>query len=309
MKTDRLVSIILLLLEQKRVRARDLAERFEVSQRTIYRDLDSIAMSGIPIRAIPGVSGGFEIMPGCKLDKSSFTSGELSALLTGLAGMNGIIRREELSIALAKLESLIPSGQREQIRRQTERYVFDWSPWSGSAHVRPIFDAIRSAMDNDRQVGFEYVNTHSGISSRVVEPHRLVLKGSNWYLYGFCREKQDFRLFRLSRMRGFSVLDGQFEPREVPEPQLDFESGFAALQTDITLRVSAGIIDRVLDHCPFDRVTCEGEHYLVRYPFIENDYYYDQLLSFGSGCECIAPEHVRAELKRRTRELARVYEG
>ena len=109
MKADRLVSIIMILLEKKRVGAQELADLFEVSPRTIYRDMEAISMAGIPVRSISGVGGGFEIMPGYKVDQKVFSADDLSALLMGLSNLSGMIRCDELVNALAKDRSIIPA--------------------------------------------------------------------------------------------------------------------------------------------------------------------------------------------------------
>lgn len=307
MKIDRLISIITLLLDHRRISAQALADRFEVSLRTIYRDLDAIGRAGIPIRAIPGANGGYEIMPQYKADKKTFSAEELAALLTGLSGLSGVVGSQELVHAFTKLNSMIPPEHAQEIRGRAGRFLFDRSTWAGTPQTDAVFEIFRTALDTGRPVAFAYISTKSRASSRVVEPYRLVLKGASWYLYGFCRERQAFRLFRLSRIQEPVILDESLPPRDYVEPELEFGDTLASLQTDILLRIHPSILDRVLDCCPYDRISYEGGHCLVRFPFIENDYYYDMLLSFGSRCECLKPERVRAELKRRIRELAELY--
>ena len=109
MKVDRLVSIIMILLDKKRIGAQELADLFEVSPRTIYRDIDAINMAGIPVCSIPGVGGGFEIMQEYKMDKKVFSADDLSALLMGLSSLSNIVRGDELVHALAKVRSFIPA--------------------------------------------------------------------------------------------------------------------------------------------------------------------------------------------------------
>lgn len=114
MKVDRLVSIILILLDKKRIGAQELADMFEVSPRTIYRDIDATGMAGIPVRSTPGVGGGFEIMPEYKMDKKFFSAAGLSALLMGLSSLSGMIRGDELIHALAKVRSFIPADRAKE---------------------------------------------------------------------------------------------------------------------------------------------------------------------------------------------------
>ena len=308
MKLDRLISIILILLEQERVGAQELADRFEVSPRTIYRDIDSINQSGVPIRSTSGVGGGFEIMAQYKIDKSVFSSADLSAILMGLSSLPGMIRGEELANALAKVKSFIPAERAKDIALRSNQILIDLGPWSGNRIVQPNLALIQTALQESRLLSFAYLDQRGDKTARTVEPYQLVLKSSQWYWYGFCRTRNDFRLFKLNRMSGLHILNETFAPREFPKPQLDSTELLAKMQTPITLRIHKSILERVLDYCNDEDISPDGaEHYIVRYPLLENDYYYGILLSFGDKCECLSPEPVRAEMKRRIASMARVY--
>jgi predicted DNA-binding transcriptional regulator YafY len=137
MKIDRLVSIILLLLEKERIGAQELADMFEVSPRTIYRDIDSINMAGIPIRATSGVGGGFEIMQQYKIDKKVFSSADLSVILMGLSSLSNMMRGDELVSAFAKVKSFIPAERAKEIELLTGQITIDLAPWSGNKNVQP----------------------------------------------------------------------------------------------------------------------------------------------------------------------------
>lgn len=309
MKLDRLISIILILLEQERVGAQELADRFEVSARTIYRDIDSINQSGVPIRSTSGVGGGFEIMAQYKIDKSVFSSADLSAILMGLSSLPGMIRGEELANALAKVKSFIPAERAKDIALRSNQILIDLGPWSGNRIVQPNLALIQTALQESRLLSFAYLDQRGDKTARTVEPYQLVLKSSQWYWYGFCRTRNDFRLFKLNRMSGLHILNETFAPREFPKPQLDSTELLAKMQTPITLRIHKSILERVLDYCNDEDISPDGaEHYIVRYPLLENDYYYGILLSFGDKCECLSPEPVRAEMKRRIASMARVYQ-
>ena len=126
---------------------------------------------------------------------------------------------------------------------------------------------------------------------------------------GYCHTKNDYRLFRLSRITELQVLPETFSLRNYQKPILNFEETLETLQSDIKIRVHRSVLDRVLEFCTYDRVTPDGDdYYLVDYPFIERDYYFDMLLSFGDKCECIEPPHGREEIKRRIHSMAALYE-
>lgn len=309
MKVDRLVSIIMILLEKKRIGAQELADRFEVSPRTIYRDIDAINMAGIPVRSTSGVGGGFEIMPEYKMDKRVFSAAELSALLMGLTNLSGMVRWEELLSALTKVRSFIPAEKAEDIELKANQIRIDLTPWMGNRNIHPWLETIQTALQERKLLSFAYVDGHGNQTERIVEPYQLVLKGSHWYFHGYCRFRQDYRLFRLSRISNLQMTAETFAPRDYQKPILDYSEALKAMQTTIQLRIHKSILDRVLDFCGFENFTPDGaEHYLVEYPFMENDFYLDMLLSFGQACECLAPTHIREELKRRARAIAAIYE-
>lgn len=308
MKTDRLVSIIMILLEKKRISAHILADMFEVSKRTIYRDIEAISMAGIPVSATPGTGGGIEIIGHYKIDKKVFSRDDLSALLMGLNSLPKTLRTREVEHTLAKMKSLIPSEQAKEIEIKTNQILIDLTPWFEEANINHNLEIIKTAIDENRLLSFTYIDGHSKKSERTVEAYQLVLKGRSWYVQTFCHTKKDFRLFRLSRMTALTLLEEKFIPREYQKPVLDFEEAARDLQTIIKLRIHKSILDRLLEFCSFDNIKADGEeHYFVEYPFIDRDYYYDMLLSFGDKCECLEPLSVREKLKQKIQSLMQVY--
>lgn len=310
MKVDRLVSIIMILLDKKRIGAQELADMFEVSPRTIYRDIDTINMAGIPVRGASGVGGGFEIMPEYKIDKKVFSTDDLSALLMGLSSLSNVVRGDELVHALAKVKSFIPADRAKDIELKANQIWIDLSPWTGNSNIQPYLEMIKGALQEKKLLSFEYIAHHGKKTTRTVEPYQLVLKSSHWYLQGYCYKRNDFRLFRLSRMSNLQMKEETFELRDYEKPTLDFESILDTMQTKIKIRIHKSVMDRVLDFCSYEDFSPDGdEYYIVRFPFIENGYHYDILFSFGNKCECLEPLHIRAEMKRRIHDIAAVYES
>lgn len=310
MKVDRLVSIIMMLLDKKRIGAQELANTFEVSPRTIYRDIEAINMAGIPIRSISGVGGGFEIMPEYKIDKKVFSTADLSAILMGLSSLSNMVRGDELVNALAKVKSFIPAEKAKDIEIKTNQICIDLSPWIGNRNIQPYLETIRTALQDCKLLSFEYTAHRGNKTVRTVESYQLVLKSSHWYFYGYCCTRNDYRLFRLSRMSELQMEQETFVPRDYQKPILDFEEILVAMQTEVKIRIHKSILDRVLEYCTFDHFTPDGdEHYFVNFPFIENDYHYDILLSFGDKCECLEPLHIRTEIKRKIQNMAAIYDN
>ncbi len=309
MKVDRLVSIIMILLDKKRIGAQELADMFEVSLRTIYRDIDSINRAGIPVLSTPGVGGGFEIMQEYKLDKKVFSTADLSAILMGLSSLSSMIRGDELVNALAKVKSFIPTERAKDITLKANQICIDMSPWMGNRNVQPYLNILRTALQESKLLSFSYADRYGNTTTRTAEPYQLVLKSSHWYWQGYCHTRNDFRLFKLARTANLQILEETFTPRENPKPQLDITDMVETLQTEIRIRIHRSVMDRVLEYCTYDHFSPVGEeHYLVDFPFIENDYYYNILFGFGNACECLGPLPIRTEIKRRIHAMATLYE-
>ena len=308
MKVDRLVSIIMTLLNKERIGAQELADMFEVSPRTIYRDIDAINMAGIPIRSISGVGGGFEIMPEYKIDKNVFSTADLLAILMGLSNLSNMIQSDELVNVLAKIKSFIPVDRANDIEIKKNQINIDLSSWSGNRNIQPYLQMIKTAIEDYKQISFGYIAHHGNKTVRTVEPYQLVLKSSHWYFYGYCYHRNAYRLFRLSRMSELQIEQKTFVPRDYQQPILDFETIIETMQEEIKIRIHKSVLDRVLEFCTCDHFLPDGdEHYIVDFPFLENEYYYDILLSFGDKCECLEPLHIREKMKQKIQNIAAIY--
>ncbi len=308
MKIDRLVSIIMILLDKERISAKELSDMFEVSPRTIYRDVDAINMAGIPVRSTPGVGGGFEIMKKYKIDRKVFSTADLSAILMGLSGLSGLMRGDELVNALAKVKSFIPADSVKDIELKANQIYIDLTPWMGNRNIQTHLEIIKLALNEKRLLSFLYLDRYGNKTARTAEPYQLLLKSSNWYFQGYCRTRADFRMFKLSRISNLKMLDESFDLREYSKPHLDFDDIIETMQSRIKIRIHKSVMDRVLDFCAYEYFLEDGdEHYIVDFPFIENDFYYNILLGFGDKCECLEPLHVRSEMKKRVSDMALLY--
>ncbi len=308
MKIQRLISIITILLDKKRIGAQELAEMFEVSTRTIYRDIDAINMAGIPICSTSGVGGGFEIMQEYKIEKNVFTTADLSAILMGLYSLTDTVRGDELINALAKVKSFIPATKAQDIELKANQIYIDLSPWMGNKNAEKQLTIIKAALQEKKLLSFEYSDRHGNKTARIVEPYQLILKSNHWYFQGYCRIRNDFRLFRLGRISILKMSEENFTPRDYPKPQLDFSNVWEQMQTKIKIRVHQSILDRVLDYCTYEDIfPCENDYYIAQFPFIENEYYFDILLSFGDKCECLEPLDIRTKIKEKLQNILALY--
>jgi len=308
MKLERLIAIVMLLLTREKIGGKQLAELFEVSLRTIYRDIESINRSGIPIVTTPGTKGGIGIMREYKVEKGIFTTNDITAMLMGLGFISNTLSSEETSNTLAKVHSFIPEEQRHEITLKANQIAIDLSSWMGSNLTAKI-EMIRSALDSRRVLSFLYWNRQGEKARRTMEPHRLLFKGNHWYAHGYCRTKKDFRLFKLSRISDIEIMSDTFEPRVMPTAFSGFADHMSQKMIDIELLAHGSVLDRILDYCSEKDVTLVNDNlYRVHFNFVEDDYGYGILMSFGDKCVCTSPPHVRWELQKRLNQAAKAYQ-
>ncbi|QGU95382.1 WYL domain-containing protein [Clostridium bovifaecis] len=308
MRIDRLISIIMVLLQRKKISATKLAEMFEVTPRTIYRDIETINSAGIPIITYPGINGGIGIMEEYKIDKKLFTNSDIAALLMGLGSISSTMTNDEIINALAKVKGLVPEEQIRDIELKSNQITIDLSPWVGNKNMQPNLEKIKTALNEKNLLAFKYSDRNGKKSNRKIEPYRLVLKESNWYLQGYCISRQDFRVFKLSRISALEILDDTFNLREFDVKSLGAWDYIEKRIITIKLLVDESLRERMVEHCGEESIeTCGNNKLIVDFPFVEDDLGYNLLLSFGNKCECLEPSNVRDELIRRIKNMLDVY--
>ena len=300
MSVNRLFETIYYLIEHKQTTAKELAEHFEVSTRTIYRDLDRLIVAGFPIYANQGAKGGIYIDSEFVLDKMTFSDDEQNQILMALQCIERLQDRDEAGL-IDKMAALFNKNKLDWIE-------VDFTTWHHNNSQNEKFETIKKAIFEQKEIKFKYINSYGEKSQRCVFPNKLFFKANTWYLQGYCYKRNGFRLFRLSRMSNLQMQEEIFAPREYQKPQLDFDDIWETMQTRIKIRIHKSVMDRVLDFCTYEDFSSDGdEHYIVNFPFVENEYHYDILLSFGNKCECLEPLHIRAEIKRRIHDIAAIY--
>jgi predicted DNA-binding transcriptional regulator YafY len=308
MRIDRLLGITVLLLNRERVTARELAERFEISVRTVYRDLETIHQAGIPVVSHAGNQGGYGILDTFRIDRQVLTFEDVVSLVSTLRGVNSALENRELDAAVEKIANLLPRHGEDALRRISERVVIDILPMGYTKKQKDRLQDIHRAVSEQRLIRFEYRNNRGEDSTRTVEPMTLVFKGSVWYLFAFCRLKSAYRLFRLSRMSPPSVLDETFERRTG-----SFQDIFASGETPpnlvtLQLRFSPEVRVRVEDFFDPDQIrTDAGGRLLVNVAFPEDEWVYSFLLGFGEHIEVLAPDRIRGLLAEKAGKIQTLY--
>lgn len=309
MKLDRLISILVVLLRRERVQAKELAEKFGVSVRTILRDVEAINLAGIPVVTYQGVHGGIGIAEGYRLDRSVLTADEMAAIIRTLRGVTRTMPDSRYEVLVEKLKNTLPAAQLAMLNAKINQLVIDLSPWGENELLQENMATIRKAIENCRQIEFLYIDASGQRTKRRVEPYSLVLKAQKWYLYAWCLQRQDFRIFKLSRLRELAALDKPYQPREISLEQLPWESSWQKPENMISLELLfAGEMESIVEEWFGEEIERLGDGMmLVKASLPENNWLYGFLLSFGLGVEVVNPPHIRTILAEIAAGIAKKY--
>ena len=297
MKDNRLFRILYYILEKGKVTANELADKFEVSVRTIYRDIDSISSAGIPIYALQGKGGGIEIAEDFVLSKSLLSENEKQQIMSALQGLdNTTIQRE--NELLTKLSALFKM-------KNTSWIEVDFNNWQNNKMYEKTFNDIKSAILSKNIISFTYFSSNEKETDRSVKPVRLLFKSQDWYLYALCLLRNDFRYFKLSRIKNLEIhtekFDDSFEnvilKKEMPHENTVY----------IKVKFDRKVAFRVYDEINGE-ITEDNDGNLYSEIEIPNDYnLYNYIFSFGDGAEVLEPKEIRMQIKEMINKMAEKY--
>jgi predicted DNA-binding transcriptional regulator YafY len=308
MRIDRMLAITVILLNRDRISARELADRFEVSIRTIYRDVDAIGMAGIPITSYAGKQGGFKIIDSFKLDRQLLTMKDMLTMLSALKGINATLENEELNSAIDKITCLIPDDKTSLLEDHLQHISIDILPWGTQKKQQKFVKQIHNSVIENNIIEFRYENTKGEIRERKVEPMTLIFKGYAWYLFSFCLYRNDYRLFRLSRMKDLNVLEEKFVRKEKTHKEYFKEAYKSEQLTKIVLKCSNKIKQKAIEFFGEENVDIqENSDLIINFTAPEDEWIYSIILSFGEYIEVLEPNHIRGVIKEKAKKIFNNY--
>ena len=300
MKIDRLIGILSILLQEDKTTAPELAERFEVSRRTINRDIEDLCKAGIPIRTVQGTGGGISIMDGYRMDRTILTSKDMQMILAGLRSLDSVSG----SSYYGQLMEKIQAGSSEFITGR-DSILIDLSSWYRDS-LAPKIETIQDAIGDRHLIRFRYY-APSGESDRMVEPYYLVFRWSSWYLWAWCLIRKDFRLFKLNRMDGVQKTEKTFECRDVTMPDLSNERIFpggikvkALFEPDQKWRL-------VEEFGPLCFTENDDGRLLFTADYTDMDNLITWIMTFGDKAEVLEPKKARKKIALMVQKMTTIY--
>ncbi|MGX8852361.1 helix-turn-helix transcriptional regulator [Amedibacillus sp. YH-ame10] len=298
MKDNRYFQMVYLLLEKGNMTAPELARHFEVSVRTIYRDIDILSSAGIPIYATQGKGGGIFIQDKFVLNKSILSEGEQKQIIMALQGIR-MVEDDNTSALLSKLSSVFQ-------KQDTNWFEFDFSSWTKTGARKEVFHTLQSAIFKSKKVSFQYYNGKGEAVERLVEPLKLVFKSYDWYLYGFCCMRDDYRFFKLTRIKNLVMKDDGYV-RAVPEGIFSRSEKFEMDMVKVTLLFDKSMSVQVYEKFDEEVIVREDGNLIVETLMPNNELLFRYVLSCGEKVEVISPQSIRDIISERVRKIADKY--
>lgn len=293
MQISRLFEIVYLLMNKKNMTARELSEHFEVSQRTIYRDIETLCQAGIPIYTSKGKGGGIALMENFVLNKSVLSEQEQNEILSALSLLK-VTTNEENGQVLSKLGALFGNKRSDWIE-------VDFSNWNSTEEDKHKFSLLKDAIMNYCVITFQYYNSNGECSLRRVEPYKMVFRSQAWYLFGYCREKKNMRYFKISRIRELHKEDEHFQlSRKEYHSCSDPPYTVTDDSLPVHLRISPELGFRVYDEFPQEAIKVEADgSFNIRTNLGVGSWLPGYLMSFEDYLEVLEPQYLREEMIRK----------
>lgn len=302
MKIDRHIGILSILLQKDTVTAPYLAEQFEVSRRTINRDIEDLCKAGIPIVTKQGVNGGISIMENYKVDKTLLTQGEMQDILAGLRSLDSVNGSNRYGQLMEKL-----SAGSSDFMVGNQSVLIDLSSWYKDS-LAPKIELIRTSIDRCRELEFVYYSK-KGEEVRGIEPYYLLFRWSSWYVWGFCKKRQDFRMFKLNRMDNLHIKEKEFVKRQVPMPDLSNEKIFPG-EIKVKALFEPECKWRLVEEFGIESFVQQGDGKLLfQADYTDKENLIAWLMTFRDKVELLEPEEIRAEIINGIACMKKKYEG
>jgi len=300
MKIDRLIGILSILLQKDKITASELAERFEVSRRTINRDIEVLCKAGIPIETTQGIGGGIRIMDGYRIDRTILSDKDMQMIMAGLRSLDSVSGSNYYGNLMEKIKA----GSSDFISG-SDSLIIDLSSWHKDLLSGKI-ELIQDAIEIGRTLKFEYF-APKGNSEREIEPYYLIYKWSSWYVYGFCLSRQDYRLFKLNRIINLRH-SSQFEKRDaVPMPDILYDNVYPP-KGRVKAIFHSSMKWYLIEECGVDSFTeLSDGSLLLEYDYSDDEGLLSWMLTMRDKVTVIEPESIRRKLFDIAKELTEKY--
>lgn len=301
MKINRLLELTIILLNKGTVTAKEMAKRFDVSTRTIYRDIEELSSSGIPIYCNRGSGGGISLIEDYSINRTLLSNSEREKILFALRSLQ-VTNYPGIEEVLDKLGGIFKENSNKWIQ-------IDTVLWGSDPNQQNKFTEIKKAILDSRAITFDYISRNNIKNKRTIYPLRLIYKGSSWYISGYCTMRNDIRLFRISRIKYVEIMKDKFNRSDYESLIIDENIDFINTRiAPVKLRFSSEALYRLYDEYDDDMI-CKNEDgtYSLELYYEQDEWLIGYILSYGNYVVVEAPDDFRMEVKKKIEQMYQKY--
>ena len=305
MKDENIINILFDFLAEKKVSATELARKYGVSRRTIFRYIDALCVAGVPIYSKRGNDGGFYLYDTFKIPATFLTDKEYESVISSLKAVNNEIENPSLSSGINKLLSAY-RGEKDTLKVSDGNLIIDTGAWGDTSGYRAKLAVIEKAIEDKKVLYVKYHDRTGDITERNVEPHAIVFKQGLWYVYAFCRLRNEFRLFKTGRIELADLLDETFERKPIPEKP--FEKWYSQSNTEeVYMEVDKSVLSDVEEWLGIENVSETDGKFFARVQLPFDDGLISKILTFGAGIKVLSPKQLKEKIITAAQKVTAVY--
>jgi len=306
MKYEIMLKILFELLSKKSVTAKYLADKFEVSRRTIYRYIESIEFAGVPIYSVSGNGGGFAVMDTYRLSSTFMTIEEFEQAIKALSAVNDGLSNKVLDSAITKLKATVKK-EYSGFDIKSGNLIIDGGPWGDSIGYKNKIGIAQKCINENLQLSIRYHDRNGEVSERVIDPHILVFKQGIWYVYAYCNLRNTFRFFKTGRIESAVILKSKFIRKKI-DSDLPFDTWHSVIEAvDVEMQIDKTCVSDVEEWLGVENVEAKDGIYIARAKLPFDNGLVSKIMSFGSGIKVISPENLKEKIKQVAKEITKIY--
>ena len=308
MKYEIMMGILFDLLAKRTVKANYLAEKYQVSVRSIYRYIMELELAGVPLYTVKGYNGGISIVDSYRFSTSFFTKSEFEAIINTLSAIESSVPNKNLSSAINKMKSTIKYNYSTGFDLKTGNLIIDAGPWGNTDAYKTKLAILQNAIENDKKLSITYHDRNGEITNRIIHPYLIMFKQGLWYTYAFCELRNDFRIFRTGRIEHVNVLTEKFERQQIDQEQLpiDFWNN-SKVSSDVEMIIDKSVVSDVEEWLGIENVAFVNNQYHANVSLPIDDGLISKIMSYGSGIKVVSPKELKLKLKNKAIELQQLY--
>ncbi len=307
MKFEIMMGILIELLSKRCVSAKYLAEKYEVSQRSIYRYVESLESAGVPLYTIRGNNGGIAIVDTYKLSSTFLTANEFQKTVETLSAITNSVPNKDLENVILKLKATIKK-EYSGFDIKSGNLIIDAGPWGDTLGYKNKLITINQAVESNKQLSIVYHDRNGSISERIIDPHVIVFKQGLWYVYAYCHLRNEFRFFKTGRIENATVLNTKFERKDLKYDDLPLDFWHEnALSIDVVMEIEKSVLSDVEEWLGVENVFKENDKNVVRAKLPFDGGLVSKIISYGKGIKVVAPKELKDEIIKTIKHLNDLY--